>query len=65
VAAVAEPTGAAVKAADQALAGARAAFEEIRYRRTGLLVALVLIVLACVALVLVIRQLERPAPPSG
>jgi len=65
VAAVAERTGAAVKAADQALAGARAAFEEIRYRRTGLLVALVLIVLACVSLVLIIWQLERPAPPSG
>jgi predicted CXXCH cytochrome family protein len=65
VATVAEHTDAAVKASGKALAGARAAFEEIHYRRTGLLVALVLIVSACVALVLVIRQLERPSRPSS
>jgi predicted CXXCH cytochrome family protein len=65
VAAVAEHTDAAVKASGQALASARAAFDEIQYRRTGLLIALALIVLALVALVLMIRQIERPAPPSS
>lgn len=65
VAAVAEHTDAAIKASDQALAGAHAAFDEIHYRRTGLLIALALIVLALVALVLMIRQIERPAPPSS
>jgi predicted CXXCH cytochrome family protein len=65
VAAVAEHTDAAVKASGQALASARAAFDEIHYRRTGLLIALALIVLALIALVLTIRQIEHPAPPSG
>jgi len=65
VAAVAEHTDAANKAGDQALASARAAFDEIRYRRTGLLLALAVIVLALVALVLTIRQIERPVPPTG
>jgi len=63
VAAVAEHTDAAIKAADRALASARTAFDEIRYRRTGLLIALALIVLALVALVLTIRQIERPVQP--
>jgi predicted CXXCH cytochrome family protein len=65
VAAVAEHTDAAVKASGQALASARAAFEEIHYRRTGLLIAMALIVLALVALVLMIRQIERPPPSSS
>ncbi|MFI5398573.1 MAG: cytochrome c3 family protein [Candidatus Binatia bacterium] len=64
VAAVAEHTDAAIQAGDRALASAHAAFEEIRYRRTGLLVALAFIVLAIVALELMIRKIEHPpAPP--
>jgi predicted CXXCH cytochrome family protein len=63
VAAVAEHTDAAVTAGDNALAKAGAAFGEIRYRRTGLLVALALILLAIIALVAMIRQIERPAMP--
>jgi len=61
VAAVATQTDAAIKAADKALARAQAGFAEIHYRRTGLLVALSLIVLAVIALALVIRKIERPA----
>jgi predicted CXXCH cytochrome family protein len=65
VAAMAEHTDAAIKASDLALASAHAAFDEIHYRRTGLLIALALIVLALAALVLTIRQIERPVPPSS
>jgi predicted CXXCH cytochrome family protein len=64
VAAVAEHTDAAIRAGDEAHASARAAFEEIRSRRTGLLVALALIVLAIIALVAVIRHIERPPTRS-
>ena len=58
VAAVEEHTSVAVEAAESALAEAAAARGEIRFRRTGLLAALFFIVLAIVALVLKIRQLE-------
>jgi hypothetical protein len=60
VAAVAQHTGAAVKAGDHALASAQTAFTEIRSRREGLLVALLLILLAIVALVRMIWEIERP-----
>jgi len=59
VAAVEEHTSAALEAAESALADAAEAREEIRFRRSGLLVALVFILLAIVALVLKIKQLER------
>ncbi len=62
VAAVAEHTDAAIQASDRALASARAAFDEIRYRRTGLLIALALILLAIIALAMMIRQIERAGP---
>jgi hypothetical protein len=61
VATVATHTDAAVAAADKALTSAQAGFAEIHYRRTGLLVALSLILLAVVALALTIREIERPA----
>jgi len=64
VAAVASHAEAAIKAAEQALASARQAFNDIRYRRIGLLVALTLVVLALIAVVLTIRQIERPVLPS-
>lgn len=51
-------TGAADAASRKALDEARRAFAEIRFRRTGLLVALGLIVLAIVALVLRIREID-------
>jgi hypothetical protein len=61
VAGVAQHTNAATEASDRAAACAQAAFNEIRFRRVGLLVALVLILLAIVALVWMIRQIEQPA----
>ena len=51
-------TKAADTAADKALAEARRAFGEIRFRRRGLLVALALIVVTIVALVLKIRDVD-------
>ncbi len=51
-------TSAADAGARKALAEAQRAFAEIRYRRTGLLVALALIVVAIVALVLKIREVD-------
>jgi hypothetical protein len=56
---VQERTGAAVAASEKASAAARAAFADIRYRRTGLIVALAVILLAIVALLLHIRRTER------
>ncbi len=56
---VRQRTGAAIAASDKAAQAARAAFAEIRHRRTGLLVALAVILLAIVALVLRIRQVEQ------
>lgn len=64
VAAVAQHADAAVTAGDRALGKAQAAFTEIRSRRLGLLVALVLILLAIAALVRMIREIERLAPRS-
>lgn len=64
VAAVAAHTGAAVTSSDHALASAHAAFAEIRWRRTGLLVALVLILLAILAVLRMIRAIERPTVRS-
>lgn len=59
-------TSAATAAARKALDEARHAFAEIRYRRTGLLVALGVILVAIVALVLRIRELElRRASAMG
>jgi hypothetical protein len=52
-------TSAAVLAAERALDGARDAFVEIRYRRTGLLVAVLAILVAITALLLQIRRLEQ------
>src|SRR5512139_553909 len=60
VAAVAQHTEAAVKAGDRAVAAAQTAFKEIRARRAGLLVAVVLILLAIVAVVWMIRDIEQP-----
>ncbi len=51
-------TDAAVAAARKALNAAENAFTELRYRRRGLLVALGLILLAIVAVVLKIRQID-------
>jgi hypothetical protein len=64
VARVAQHTDDATKASDRALASAQAAFHDIQSRRAGLLVALVLIVLAIVALVWMIREIEHPAASS-
>jgi hypothetical protein len=58
IAAVEAHTSAAVEAAESALAAAAEAQEEIRYRRGGLLVALAFILVAIVALLLKIRQIE-------
>jgi hypothetical protein len=51
-------TQAAATASRKALDDARRAFAEIRYRRAGLLVALALIVVAIVALVMKVRQVD-------
>jgi len=59
IAAVETHTSAAVESAETALAAAAEAQEEIRYRRGGLLVALAFILVAIVALVLKIREIER------
>lgn len=62
---VEERTDAAAGGARKALADAQGAFAEIRYRRTGLLVALALILAAVVLLGLRIRRLDarrRPGP---
>ncbi len=56
---VQERTGAAMAASDKASAAARFAFAEIRYRRTGLVVALALILVAILALLLRIRRIEQ------
>ena len=58
VSAVEEHTSKAVESADSALADAARARDEISYRRHGLLVALIFILLAIVALVLKVRQIE-------
>jgi hypothetical protein len=56
---VQERTAAALAASEKASSSARAAFAEIRYRRSGLIIALAVILLAIFALVLRIRRIER------
>jgi hypothetical protein len=58
---VEERTGPAVVAAQKALEMASRAFAEIRYRRAGLLVALAVILVAIVALLLKIRDVDARA----
>jgi hypothetical protein len=56
---VREQTGAALAASERASSSARAAFAEVRYRRTGLIAALAIILLAILALTLKIHRIER------
>jgi hypothetical protein len=56
---VQERTRAAVAASEKASGAARAAFAEIHYRRTGLIVALAVILLAILTLLLHIRRIEQ------
>jgi hypothetical protein len=58
IAAVEIHTSAAVVSAETALAAAAEARDEIRFRRSGLLVALAFILVAIVALVLKIKEIE-------
>ena len=52
-----------IAVAEAGVAAGHGAFAELRYRRVGLGLSLVVIAAVIVALTLKVREIERPAPP--